>query len=84
MNPKLTISDEQIGSISVRFDRWDGDRPQYKWEIDALGQKFQGSDLRMGSKSTLNIAEALRALLDFLGAFRRVGLLVPQQRRGRR
>lgn len=70
MNPTLTISDEQIGSISVQFDRWDGPHAQYKWEIVPAGRgPFKGSDLRMGASSTTTHAQALASLLGFLSAF---------------
>jgi hypothetical protein len=69
MNPMLTISTEEIGSIGVRFDRWDGSRAQYAWRIEVDDQVYADTDLRMGDSPTLNYADALASLLTFLGAF---------------
>lgn len=69
MNPTLTISAEEIGSIGVKFDRWDGSRAQYAWRIEVGDHAWAGTDLRMGDSSTLSCAEALASLLTFLSAF---------------
>ena len=69
MNPTLAISATEFGSISVTFDRWDGDRAQYTWRVEVLDQVYEGDDLRMGSGQMASCAEALHSLLDFLGAF---------------
>ncbi len=69
MNPSLTLADPYFGSIGVKFDRWDGDRPQYEWTINTTGRVFTGTDLRLGSRASTNTNEALCALLGFLGAF---------------
>lgn len=56
------------GSVSVRFDRFDGDRCQYHYEIkDRDGNVLaEGDDLRSGSSAEPNHAEMLSALLGFL------------------
>lgn len=69
MNPMLTISDEEIGLIGVKFDRWDGERAQYTWTVEVGGRVYTGNDLRMGASDKLNCAKALTSLLGFLSAF---------------
>jgi len=69
MNPSLTLADPYFGSIGVRFDRWDGNCPQYEWTINTTQEVFRGTDLRLGSRTSTNANEALCALLSFLGAF---------------
>lgn len=69
MNPTLTISADELGLVGVQFDRWDGSQPQYKWTVEIGGRVYSGTDLRMGSRTTLCAAEALATLLGFLAAF---------------
>lgn len=57
--------------IAVTFDRYDGERCQYRWTI-AWGDgdpSFTGDDLRLGCRQEPNDVEALRALASFLGAW---------------
>lgn len=69
MNPMLTISDEEIGLIGVKFDRWDGERAQYTWTVEVGGRVYTGNDLRMGASDKLSCVKALTSLLVFLSAF---------------
>jgi hypothetical protein len=58
------------GSVSIRFDRFDGDRCQYLWTVrDEAGAELgSGDDLRSGSGAEPDYAEMTGALLDFLAA----------------
>lgn len=72
------ILDDAVNSgltASVSFDRWDGDRPQYAWHITITAApedqlcEVTGTDLRLGSCSQPQDAEALETLLTFLSAY---------------
>ena len=71
MQPSLTIEAPALSlRASVTFDRWDGDRPQYAWRIEAGEESAEGSDLRLGAFDRAGQdAEALATLLHFLGAY---------------
>jgi hypothetical protein len=58
------------GTVSISFDRFDGERCQYSYVIrDHEGIELaSGDDLRSGSGAEPNLSEMLAALLDFLGA----------------
>lgn len=72
------ILDDAINSgltVSVKFDRWDGDRPQYEYRIEISAApedqvcEVTGTDLRLGATDRPSDAEALACLLDFLAAY---------------
>lgn len=66
----LTLTDNDYPfSASVQFDRWDGDRAQYRYHLTMGGASASGDDLRMGALREPTLGEAMRALLDFLGAY---------------
>ena len=69
----LIVEDTSTGlRASVSFDRWDGDRAQYRWTLGTIGypdDDTSGDDLRMGSGAEPTDAEALHALLGFFGAY---------------
>jgi len=67
----LTLSDTESGlAISVGFDRWDGDRAQFAYDIVCGSQSLaSGSDLRLVALDPPSEARALESLLSFLGAY---------------
>lgn len=68
----LTYMVDNSLRLSVGFDRYDGDRWGYGWEVNVDGLTFHGSDLRGGSTpmdSPHGLGEMLCALASFLGAF---------------
>lgn len=70
MDATLTLTIPEAPMIvDVRFDRWDGDRPQFGWSITTDGGSQDGTDLRLGSGSEPSLGDALRCLLDFFAAF---------------
>jgi hypothetical protein len=67
--PILTARANGI-DYSVAFDRYDGDRVQYAYNIALDGETIaDGEDLRSGSGDDVNLADMLGTLLDFLEAF---------------
>lgn len=58
------------GRVSVIFDRYDGERVQYKWEVtdENLNVLGEGDDLRSGSGEDVNYPKMLAALCGFLAA----------------
>jgi hypothetical protein len=71
---RLIVEDDSMGLRAlVSFERWDSfdGKPVYGWSImDTSGvYGAGGSDLRLGSASEPNDAEAMRALLSFFGAW---------------
>lgn len=68
--PTLTLSvpDGPV-TFSVRFDRWDGARPQFWYRVESNGAGHEAEDLRLGASTDPSLAEAMRALLDFFSAF---------------
>lgn len=56
-------------TVSVRFDRWDGDRAQFWYQVASDGNTHTGADLRLGSGQDPTLGDAMRCLLDFFGAF---------------
>lgn len=70
----MVVSIESYGTVQgglmVEFDRYDGDRAQYKWEVrDHEGRTLgKGDDLRSGTGADPDHADMLAALCDFLVA----------------
>ena len=69
-NPTLTL-DVPDGPITfrVRFDRWDGPKPQFWYRIESGKASHEATDLRLGASATPSLSEALRSLVEFFGAF---------------
>lgn len=69
-SPTLTLEHEGI-SYSVRFDRMDGDRPQFHYRIAGPGDLVldEGTEFRLGSGQEAAEGAALQGLFQFLGAF---------------
>lgn len=69
-NPVLTL-ELPTGPIkfSVRFDRWDGAKPQFWYRVESDGNSFEGADLRLGASTDPSLAEGMRALVDFFAAY---------------
>jgi hypothetical protein len=66
----LTLTDSGV-AYTVWFDRHDGDRCQYGYSIAEVGGNVlaSGDDLRSGSGAEVDLADTLRSLVSFLGAF---------------
>lgn len=57
------------GTISVRFDRWDGSRVQFAYSITAAGEVLaEGDDLYSGTTERVDLVDGMRSLLSFLTA----------------
>jgi hypothetical protein len=56
-------------SVSVAWDRWSDDRPQFSYVIEASGATATGADLRLGCGAEPRLGDALECLLSFLGAY---------------
>ncbi len=67
----LTLSDGDSGlDVSISFDRWDLDRPQWLYVISAGGEVLaEGTDMRGGSGDSPCEARAMETLFSFLGAY---------------
>lgn len=66
---KLTAHLDGEVTASVEFDRYDGDRIQYRYEITCDGETLaSGDDLRSGSGEEINLAKILGSLLTFASA----------------
>lgn len=67
----LTLSDGDSGlDVSISFDRWDLDRPQWLYRISAGGDVLaEGTDMRGGSGDSPCEARAMETLFGFLAAY---------------
>lgn len=56
-------------SVTVRFQRFDGERVQYGYSLSYAGETVaEGNDLRSGCGEDVNHPKMMGALLSFLGA----------------
>lgn len=72
----ITWTSEDGGlSLSVKGDRIVFDRPQYTYEIHALGEMLhRGDDLKGGSGAPFNELEMMKTLASFIGAWLESGV----------